>query len=118
MIVFAHSAGAYTATLYVMETTGGRALHPPPPPPLAWTKFFILTECTPESGGCYSVFTLWAGTVSIHVAYKCLVPIYVFPEIKLLFPKQNYNVLPSTFYTHISVRDLYISRIGLPILLQ
>ncbi len=37
---------------------------------------------------------------------------------KLSFPKQNYNVLSSSSYTHISVRDLYISRIGLPILLQ
>jgi hypothetical protein len=40
---------------------------------------------------------------------------YVFPEIKLLFPKQNYNVLSRSSNTHISVRDLYISRIGLPI---
>ena len=35
-----------------------------------------------------------------------------------LFPKQYYNVLSPSSYTHISVRDLYISRIGLPILLQ
>jgi hypothetical protein len=32
-----------------------------------------------------------------------------------LFPKQNYNVLSPNSYTHISVRDLYLSRIGLPI---
>jgi hypothetical protein len=38
--------------------------------------------------------------------------------VKLLFPNQNYNVLSPSSYTHISVRDLYISRIGLPILLQ
>jgi hypothetical protein len=38
--------------------------------------------------------------------------------MKLLFPKQNFNVLPPNSYTHISVRDLYISRIGLPILLK
>ncbi len=38
--------------------------------------------------------------------------------MKLLFPKQNCNVLSPRSYTHISVRDLYISRIGLPILLQ
>ncbi len=38
--------------------------------------------------------------------------------MKLLFPKQNYNVLSPRYYTHISVRDLYISRIDLPILLQ
>ncbi len=42
----------------------------------------------------------------------------VFPEMKLLFPKQTYNVLSPSFYTHISVRDLYISQIGLSILLQ
>ncbi len=38
--------------------------------------------------------------------------------MKLLFPRQKYNVLSPSFYTHISVRDLYISRIGLSILLQ
>jgi hypothetical protein len=55
----------------------------------------------------------------VRIQYKCLVPIYLFPEIKQLFPKQNYNVLsPSSYNTHISVRDLYISRIGLAILLQ
>jgi hypothetical protein len=37
----------------------------------------------------------------------------VFPEMKLLFPKQNYNVPSPSSYTHISVRDLYISRTGL-----
>jgi hypothetical protein len=50
--------------------------------------------------------------------FKCLVPIYVLPEIKLLISKQNFNVLSPNSYTHISVRDLYISRIGLPIVLQ
>jgi hypothetical protein len=54
----------------------------------------------------------------VRIQYKCLVPIYVFPEIKLLFPKQNYNVLSPRSYTHISVMDLYISRIGVPFLLQ
>jgi hypothetical protein len=54
----------------------------------------------------------------VKIQYKCLIPIYVFPEMKLLFPKHNYNVLSPSSYTHISVRDLYISRIGLPILLQ
>ncbi len=54
----------------------------------------------------------------MRIQYKCLVPIYVFPERKLLFPKQNYNVLSPSSYTPISVRDLYISRIGLPILLH
>ncbi len=47
-----------------------------------------------------------------------MVPIYVFPEMKLLFPKQNYKFLSPNSYTHIPVRDLYISTIRLPILLQ
>jgi hypothetical protein len=38
--------------------------------------------------------------------------------MKLLFPKQNRNILSPSSYSHISVRDLYISTIGLPILLQ
>ncbi len=50
----------------------------------------------------------------VIIQYKCLVPIYVFPEMKLLFSKQNYNVRSPSSYTHISVRDLYISWIGLP----
>jgi hypothetical protein len=54
----------------------------------------------------------------VRIQHKCLVPSYVFPEIKMLFPKQNYNVLFPSSFTHISMRDLYISRIGLPILLQ
>jgi hypothetical protein len=29
----------------------------------------------------------------VRIQYKCLVPIYVFPEMKLLFPKHNYDVL-------------------------
>jgi hypothetical protein len=59
-----------------------------------------------------------ANEVPVRIQYKCLVPIYVFPEMKLLFPKQNYNLLSPSSYTHISVRDLYISRIGQPVLLQ
>ncbi len=54
----------------------------------------------------------------VKILYKCLVPIYVFPEMKLLLPKQNYNVLPPRSYTPISVRDLYISRINQSILPQ
>jgi hypothetical protein len=35
-----------------------------------------------------------------------------------LFPKQNVNVLSPNFHIHVSVSDIYIPRIGLPILLQ
>jgi hypothetical protein len=38
--------------------------------------------------------------------------------MKLLFLKQSYKVLSPSSYTHISVRDSYISSISLPILLQ
>ncbi len=54
----------------------------------------------------------------VRIQYKCLVPIYVFTEMKLLFPKKELLCLSPSSYTHISVRDLYISRISLPILLQ
>jgi hypothetical protein len=54
----------------------------------------------------------------VKIQNKCLVSIYVFPEMKMLFPKQIYYVLSPSSYTHISVRNLYIDRIGLPILLQ
>jgi len=46
------------------------------------------------------------------VQYKCLVLIYVFQEI---FIKQNYNVLSPNSHIHVSVSDLHIHRIGLPI---
>jgi hypothetical protein len=55
----------------------------------------------------------------VRIQYKCLVPINVFPEMKLCsLPKKNYNVRSPNSYTHISLRDLYISRIGLSISLQ
>jgi hypothetical protein len=54
----------------------------------------------------------------VRIQYQFLVPIYVLPGMKVLFSKQNFNFLSPRSYTHISVRDLYISRIGLPILLQ
>ncbi len=44
----------------------------------------------------------------VRIQYKCLVPIYVFPEMKLLPKKQNYKVLSPSSYTHISVRNLYM----------
>jgi hypothetical protein len=58
-----------------------------------------------------SVSTANEGTV--RIPNKCLVPNYVFPEMKRLFPELNYIVLPPSSYTHIPVRDFYISRISL-----
>jgi hypothetical protein len=51
---------------------------------------------------------LLANPAVVRIQYKCLVPIYVFPQMILLIPKQNYNVLSPSSYNHISVRDLYI----------
>jgi hypothetical protein len=47
-------------------------------------------------------------TTTVHCTEN---PIYVFPEMKLRSLVPNY-------YIHVSVRDLYIPRIGLPICLQ
>jgi hypothetical protein len=37
---------------------------------------------------------------------------------KQIFPEKEYRVLSPNFHIHASVRDLYISTIGLPILLE
>ncbi len=45
----------------------------------------------------------------VKIQYKCLVQIYVFPEMKLrglVIQKQNYNVLSPNFTIHVSVSDL------------
>ncbi len=44
----------------------------------------------------------------MRIKYKCLVPIYVFPEIKLIFPKQNYNVLSPSSYAHTYICERFI----------
>jgi hypothetical protein len=58
--VSAFSAGAYTTTLYAMVAIEG--VHPPPPSPPSpgGANFYIMMECTPESGHCYSVCALWS----------------------------------------------------------
>jgi hypothetical protein len=37
----------------------------------------------------------------VRIQYKCLVSMYVFPDMTLLFPKQNYNVLSPSSYTDV-----------------
>jgi hypothetical protein len=57
----------------------------------------------------------------VRIQYKWLVPINVLPEMKLcilVISKQIYNVLAPDFHIHVSVSDLFITRICLPILLQ
>jgi hypothetical protein len=66
----------------------------------------LLCKCKTCSGFVrlqYNEHTANEGPVRIQ--YKCLVPIDMFPKVKLLFPKQNYNVLFPSSYTHISVRN-------------
>ncbi len=41
-----------------------------------------------------------------RIQHQCLTLIYAFPEMKLLFPKQNYNFLPPSSYTHLC--EIYI----------
>jgi hypothetical protein len=58
-----------------------------------------------------------------RIQYECLVPIYVFPEMKLLGLVVSKielfsNVLSPNFHIHVSVQNLYIPMIGLTILLQ
>jgi hypothetical protein len=55
--VSAHSAGAYTATLLVMVNVIKRDGRAPPPSP-ARANFTLMTECTPESSGCNSVYSV------------------------------------------------------------
>jgi hypothetical protein len=69
------------------------------------SSFLLRVDCTANEG-------------PVRIQYKCQVPLNEFSEMKLLFIKQNYNVLSPSSCTHISVRDLYISRISLPVLLQ
>ncbi len=53
--------------------------------------FFQSSSCTAIEG-------------PVGIQYRCMVLIYVFPEMKLLFPKQNYNVLSPRSYIHICER--------------
>jgi hypothetical protein len=88
---------------------------------MATTIFWILSSNGMRAGVTFDqldeAFSA-ANEGLVRINYKCLVPIYVFSEMKLLFPQQNYNILSSSSYIHISVKDLYISRSGLPILLE
>jgi hypothetical protein len=102
---------------------------------IAWRSCFSLSNWTPKLGSSEFVAQVYstlkmskchtcnhtANEGLVRIQYKCLVPIYVCPEMKLCGPiisKQNYNVLFPNFHIHVFVSDLYISRIGLPILLQ
>ena len=65
-----HSAGAYTATLQVMANVmrgGGRV---PPHPHQPGLILPSMTECTPESRGCYTVYSVGSTELVQHFAYR------------------------------------------------
>jgi hypothetical protein len=87
--------------------------------PEKFIALYVMCEGVRKCREIYKAILLCtANEGSVRIQYECGVPIYVFSEMKLLFPKQNYNVLSPNSYTHISVSDLYISKISLSILLQ
>jgi hypothetical protein len=54
----------------------------------------------------------------VRIQYKFLVPIYVFPEMKLLFPKQNLNVFCLPSHSYICEGFIYFQDRSAFILLQ
>jgi hypothetical protein len=57
-----------------------------------------------RGGNQRSIFNLGHCTANegpVRIKYKCVVPIHVFPKIKLLFPKQNFKVSSPSSYTRI-----------------
>ncbi len=76
-----------------------------------------------KSPPSYKQFKHMAKEGPVSIQYKCLVSIYVFPEMKLrglLISRTELYCSVSQFLHRycISLRDLYIFRIGLSILLQ
>jgi hypothetical protein len=65
-----------------------------------------MSSVTPSTTSATAgTITTTANKGPMRIQYKCLVPIYVFPEMRLFFPKQNYNVLSPSSCTHKSLRD-------------
>ncbi len=58
------------------------------------------------------ILTQAANEGPVRIQYKCQVPIYVFPEMKLrglVISRQNYYVLSPNFHIHVSLSDLKIA---------
>ena len=59
----------------------------------------VSLHCIGRGLTCSSYNSPTANEGPVRIQYKCLVPINLFLEMKLLFPKQNYNVLsPTSIY--------------------
>ncbi len=71
-----------------------------------YIEFMSSINCDDEQESCWARdYTAKEGLVRIQ--YKCLVSSYVFQEIKLFFPKLNYNVLSPSSYTYICERFIH-----------
>ncbi len=82
----------------------------------AMHDMILLTLVVKVASGCHT-----ANEGPVRIQYNRLVPIYAFPDMKLrglIILKQKCNVLSPSFHIHVSVSDLYIPRIGLPVLLK
>ncbi len=95
--VSAHTAGAYTATLLVMVNVmkGGWACTPTL---TARTNFTLMTECTPESSGCFSVYSV--GQIPYPPSHFSSAPICTlwFPKWKIYsFMKAQLTAILHTF---------------------
>jgi hypothetical protein len=44
----------------------------------------------------------------VRIQYKCLLPIYVFPEMKLLFPKTQLYIFLSPSFLHLYICERFI----------
>ncbi len=78
-------------------------------------RLYLISYLSSENGkramdlstGSYMISRYSANEGPVRIQYKCLVPIYVFPEIKprrtLFFPKQNYvSTTVSSYSTKLS----------------
>jgi hypothetical protein len=89
--VSALTAGAFTTTILVM--VGGEG--GPAPPSLGWVDFTIMMECTPESGNCNSVCTLWSRTADVSSPSGVEVPVF---NVKIwIYRLQIFASLPFSF---------------------
>jgi hypothetical protein len=73
---------------------------------------FLFWEYLFQISGIFSLQCGWRTPSEgpVRIQYKCLVSIYVVPEMKLLFPKQNYNVLSPSSNTR--ERFVYIQNLS------
>jgi hypothetical protein len=70
-------------------------MHPPPSPDRA--NFTLMTECTPESSGCYSVYS---------------VPCTMYPTITPFIQRLSADLLNAHSYCYCTVRALVLVNLG------